>query len=71
MPKDDEVRYPDITVQLTGEDGNAFAIIGRVKAALKKNNVPPEAIKEFFADATSSDGYDDLLVKCMRWVNVR
>lgn len=28
-------KYTDIEVQLTGQDGNAFAIIGRVSKALK------------------------------------
>ena len=28
------VRYPDFTVRLVGEDGNAFAILGRVRRAL-------------------------------------
>jgi hypothetical protein len=29
-------RYPKVTVKLIGEDGNAFAIMGRVDAALKE-----------------------------------
>jgi hypothetical protein len=70
MAKDD-VKYPQITVQLMGEDGNAFSIIGKMKAELKRNGVPPEKVKEFFGEATGSDSYDDLLMTCMRWVNVR
>ena len=31
------MKYPDIKVQLSGEDGNAFFIIGTVKKALKLN----------------------------------
>ena len=28
------IKYPNITVKLTDEDGNAFAILGRVNKAL-------------------------------------
>lgn len=28
-------KYPDITVTLTGRDGNAFAILGRCRAAAR------------------------------------
>lgn len=62
-------RYPDITVQLTGEDGNAFAILGAVKRALGWGGVSPEEQDEFMAEATAGD-YDDLLTTCMRWVEV-
>jgi hypothetical protein len=33
-------KYPNITVQLTGSDGNAFAVLGRVLAALRGAGVP-------------------------------
>ena len=29
------VKYPEITVELIGQDGNAFAILGAVHKALK------------------------------------
>jgi hypothetical protein len=61
-------RY-DVTVQLTGEDGNAFAILGRVKRALKDAGASSEDLAAFVAEATASD-YDALLRTCMRWVNV-
>ena len=64
-----EVKYPDITVQLTETDGNAFAILGKVQSALRKAGVPDEERNKFFAEATTGD-YDHLLQTCMRWVNV-
>jgi hypothetical protein len=27
-----DVRYPDVRVRLVGTDGNAFAVLGRVRA---------------------------------------
>jgi hypothetical protein len=53
-------------VKLTGEDGNAFAILGRTAAALRRAGVPQEQIDDYFAEATSGD-YDHLLQTTMRW----
>ncbi len=63
-------KYPNVTVQLVGEDGNAFAILGRVKQALRAAQVPAEEISAFVLEATAG-GYDDLLLVVMRWVDVR
>lgn len=62
-------KYPDIKVQLSGEDGNAGAIMGRVSRALAANGVPPEEVRQFCEEAMSGT-YDDLLQTCMRWVGV-
>ena len=64
-----EPKFPGITVRLTGRDGNAFAILGAVTAALEKGDVSAEVRGEFFDEATSGD-YDHLLRTAMRWVNV-
>lgn len=58
------IKYPDIEVELTGSDGNAFAVIGKVKRAL-----PLDVQADFVAEATSGD-YDNVLTTCCRWVNV-
>jgi hypothetical protein len=63
-------RYPDVTVQLVGEDGNAFAVLGCVQRALRRAQVPAELVGEFFAEATAGD-YDHLLATAMAWVDVR
>jgi hypothetical protein len=59
----------DVTVQLSGNDGNAFAILGRVQAALRKAGASQEAIRDFLDEAKSGD-YDHLLQTAMKWVNV-
>lgn len=64
-----EVKHPEVEVQLTGEDGNAFFIIGRVAQALKRARVPASEVSEFQAEAMSGD-YDNALQTCMRWVTV-
>lgn len=64
MPK-----YPEITVELSERDGNAFMILSRVMTAMKKARVPQGQIEEFINKAKSSD-YDALLSTCMEYVNV-
>jgi hypothetical protein len=65
-----EPKYPNITARLTGRDGNAFVILGAVKAALAKGDVSEEEQEEFFEEATAGD-YDHLLQTAMRWVSVQ
>lgn len=65
-----EPKYPEINVQLVGEDGNAFVIIGKVVKALKRNQVPADEVDAFEAEATSGD-YNNLLQTCMKWVTVK
>ena len=55
-------------VKLVGEDGNAFAIMGRVSKALKRAGYPPEEVKRYRDEATSGD-YDHLLMVTMEWVD--
>jgi len=63
-------RYPEIEVQLTGEDGNAFAILGRVRRELRRGGVDADEIQRFFDQATFGD-YDFLLSVCQEWVTCR
>ena len=60
-----ETKFPTIDVQLTGSDGNAFAVIGKVKRAL-----PSDVHAEFMNEAMSGD-YNNVIATAMRWVNVR
>jgi hypothetical protein len=67
--KSSDIKFPDIEVKLVGNDGNAFYILGTVKAALQKGGAPQEDIDAFWAKATSGD-YDNLLATCMEYVTV-
>ena len=64
MPK-----YPDITVQLTSKDGNAFYILGICLRAMRRAGLSQEEREAFQAEATSGN-YDHLLATCMEWFNV-
>lgn len=61
--------YPNIEVKLVGSDGNAFAILGKVRKALRRAKVDSSVIEQFTKEATSGD-YNDLLATCMKWVEV-
>lgn len=59
-------KYPDIYIPLSGEDGNAYSILGRIQRAMKKHGITEEEIEEFMTEAKSGD-YDNLLRTCMKW----
>ena len=52
-------RFPDIHVELTGKDGNAFAILGRVARALREAGVDQAVIDGYLA--VMSGDYANLL----------
>ena len=64
MPK-----FPDVEVQLSGNDGNAFAILGAVAKAMKRAGLSKEDVNEFQSEAMSGD-YDHLLQTAMKTVSV-
>lgn len=67
-------KYPEITVTLIGEDGNAFSILGRVRRAMSLSPLFDDWNDEAFeaewenyhSEATSGD-YDNLLATTMKW----
>ena len=63
------VKYPHVKVKMIGEDGNAWAIIGRVIEALRQAGVPKSEIDAWRDEATSGS-YDDLLVLVMNTVDI-
>jgi len=63
------VKFPNVVVSLTEEDGNAFAILARVSKAMRKNGVDPEDIADYRKNAVFGD-YNHLLQVTMQTVNV-
>lgn len=61
--------FPDVVVPLTGEDGNVFAIIGRVREALRRAGHGGHQ-SEFVQDMMNAESYDEALAKVQRWVEV-
>ncbi len=64
MPK-----YPDITVELIGQNGNAFSILGICLRAMERAGLSKQERDEFYKEATSGN-YDHLLMTCMEWFEV-
>ena len=64
------IKHPEITVQLVGQDGNVFNLMGIVANALRKNGFGEE-VQEFITEVTSSQSYHEVLAIMMRWVDVR
>jgi len=62
-------KFPEVRVQLTGHDGNAFAVLGVVTRALRAGGASREEVALFYEEATAGD-YDHLLATTMRWVEV-
>jgi len=71
--EEEELRKPGlpdgvkVAVRLVGEDGNAFAILGRVSKALRRAGMPEKA-EEYLARATAGD-YNHLLAVTLEYVN--
>ena len=63
------IKYPQVNVRMVGEDGNAFAILGRVQYAMRHARLTNEQIKEFLDEATAGD-YDHLLATVMSYCTV-
>ena len=64
-----ELRQTGIKVRLINEDGNAFHILGKVRAALRRAGESQEFIEAFTKEATSGD-YNHLLVTVTEVVEV-
>lgn len=63
------IKHPEITINLTSIDGNAFCILGRCIGAMKKEGLSIKEQEEFHKEATSGN-YDHLLQTCMKWFNI-
>ena len=60
----------DVKVQLTGRDGNAYAIMSAVSKALRQAGVSEEEINQYQDESMSGD-YNNLLRVAAQWVNVQ
>lgn len=60
------IKFPFVKVQLTGQNGNAFSILGQCQRAAKQAGLDAISITQFYEEATAGD-YDHLLTTCQRW----
>ena len=66
----DGPKFPEIEVQLSGEDGNAYVIIGRVCSALRRGGASRESIEDYRQACQNASSYDALLQITMQTVEV-
>jgi len=59
-------KYPDITVPLSGMDGNAMVIISKASRIARHGGLTAHEIADFQKQATSGD-YDNVLQTVMEW----
>ena len=64
-----DVKYPEVTGQLVGMDGNAFAILGHCSKEAKKAGLSKAQVDEFMTEAMAGD-YDHLLQTCCKYFAV-
>ena len=57
-------------VNLIGQNGNAFNIMGLVKQALRRAGADKEYIDQYLSEATSGN-YDHLLAVSMEYVDIQ
>ena len=62
-------KYDNVTVRLSGTDGNAFAVMSKVSSALRKEGASASDVEDYLAESMSGD-YDALLQTAHKWVNV-
>lgn len=62
-------KYPDVCVQLSGEDANIFSIIGRVRRAMRDAGADEAEVDAFGRDVMEAADYDGALRAVMRWVD--
>jgi hypothetical protein len=64
-----EPKFPHVEVELVGQDGNAFAILGAASKAMRQANVDKADIDEMMEEAMGGD-YNHLLQTVMATVAV-
>lgn len=62
-------KYENIKIKLTGEDGNAFGILGKVTKALRDNGVHEDEVLTYRDNAMSGD-YNHFLQTTMKLVSI-
>ncbi|MFB2533104.1 hypothetical protein ACEYYA_13125 [Paracoccus sp. p3-h83] len=63
-------KHPGVVVTLTGQAGNAFAVLGRCREAARDAGLSEDEIASFMDEAMAGD-YDQLLQTAMRWFEIR
>lgn len=58
------------SARMVGEDGNAYAVMGRVARSLRKAGASEAYVKAYYDESTNSESYDKLLVVAWRFAEL-
>ena len=59
-----------VRISKSGQDGNAFTVLGLCASALRKAGASEEDVRNYLADATSGN-YEHLLAVSAEWCNFK
>jgi hypothetical protein len=62
--------YPKPSLQLSGEDGNIFSIVGRARRVMRRAEIPNSVIEEMSNKVMASGSYDEALRVVMGYCDV-
>ena len=62
-------RFPEVSVKLTCDDRNSYAVLGAVRREMRRCGVSALEIEAFTEEATIDD-FDHLMHTCSQWVDV-
>lgn len=63
-------KYPtNIVIDISGEQGNSFAIMGCCQDIARKLFLPKEELEQFLKECTNGD-YTNLLKTCQKWFGI-
>lgn len=68
MSKNEKSPITNIKCRLVGTNGNALALIGRVRDALRRGG-RSDLVEQFTSEAMSGD-YDNVITTCLKYVDV-
>lgn len=63
-------RYPDITFQLSGMDGDAHHILVQAINAMKQAGLPEAEIETFLEEAMTDGDYNHVIQTCRKYFTV-
>jgi len=66
---DSSPKFSDVSVELIGQDGNVFSIIGKVTQALRRAG-HMDAATEYQKAAMNCESYDEVLQLTMKTINI-
>lgn len=65
-----DIKYPEITVELIGKNGNIFNLIACCLDAMRRAGLDKQERDNFEKEVTSARNYNEALQIIMSWVDV-